>query len=138
MTKSQEQSLVAVGRCRTRHRRATSKVVTFPCVAVIRTGGAGSGPGARSYAGWVNTRMDVFCFAGRLNNAAAVAQDLHERVDVAMLEMTRHIRKLVDDHDDEGTVLVSASAAGGPIDRVSPQGWDYVWSTYEVSSLRDI
>ena len=28
--------------------------------------------------------------------AADVAQDLHERVDAAMLEMTRHIRKLPD------------------------------------------
>ena len=96
------------------------------CVIVTESGG-GTGPGARSYAEWDKTRMDITCYGEK----SLEASTLHRTVQRSLKQMTRNIKK--------NTVLVDATLSAGPVsgrDSDAPS-WPLVWASYLVSSLEE-
>ena len=103
---------------------AQAQFMPRPAVVVTQSGGGTIGPGARSYAQWDVTRMDVRCYGGNPGEASDVHRTVH-----------RSIKQMERTQLDRG-VLMNASISGGPVSGRDPDTkWPFVWISWEVSSL---
>ena len=107
-------------------------------VVVTPSGGAALGPGARSYARWVTTRLDVFSYGKDPLQAIQVYDAVYE----VLTQLTQTGGELLPDGSFDyarravlpTTVVKGAVVTGGPISTRDPDtDWPYCLGIYEVS-----
>ena len=106
-------------------------------VVVRPSGGASIGPGARSYAPWVNSRMDIRCYG----QTPFLSYRVYDAVYKVMVELERRTIGDVDVGEDaQETITISgAVVTGGPIPGRDPDSdWPFTLGVFDVSSTYEV
>ena len=102
------------------------------CVVVTRSGGASTGPGARSYAPWLNNRLDVRCY-GKTPYEAEVLQSAVYNF-MTQLEL-KPDGNLGNQRVAGGSIIKNAVVSGGPIPGRDADGdWPFQLTIFDVAS----